>query len=219
MSDLFALQRVVDADAVQAPPHWPIAAFTGHRKITGAGRGLDGYDGHAEDEILRVVFKLRDVHGCTRVRSGMAIGGDTRWAWAGIAAGLELEAHIPGLWQPDRWSREQRDVWRGLLTYAADTGGVFQYDDATGYNPRMFYARNEGLLAGHPSARRPASVLVAALDHRIHTFSGTLHTYEQAIGREGGGRYAMPVIHIDPTGDEKTHMCVGLHCGLCEHAA
>lgn len=181
-------------------PVWPVAACTAHRRLAGAARGADGYDGWPADELGRVAVKLRDVYGCRVGVSGMALGGDTRWAFAVLDAGLDLHAYIPFPQQADTWPQEQRDIWHGLLTAATRVVTIGSH-----FHKGLFFARNDAML-------QASSMLVAMYDPAVAGYSGTWDTFEKAVGRKAQGALRRPVVHIDPAA-RHTHMCRGLRCG------
>lgn len=96
----------------------------------------------ARAELDRLAVKVRDEHGAVEAISGMALGADTWWAQAALAAGLTLAAYIPSEGQPSKWRPADRERWRELRAAARRevvVGGA-QYD------VRMLHARNDAML-------------------------------------------------------------------------
>jgi hypothetical protein len=128
---------------------------------------------------------LRDEHGMKVGISGMALGVDTWWAHAVLAAGLELHAYIPFETQADRWTPVERAEWtrlRGLATVVR----------VVGPNPRdrreavrLLHARNDAMLA--ESAAVVAVLLAGKVD------GGTASAVRKAEQRGLSG------VHLEPT--------------------
>lgn len=131
-----------------APDRWVRVAVTGHRPQHMVPRQRD----FARAELDRLAVKLRDEHGTTTAISGMALGADTWWAQSALRAGLDLWAYVPFSVQPVKWSREEQDVWRDLMTRANRRVILAQE-----YDVRLLHTRNDLML-------RDADVIVAVHD-------------------------------------------------------
>lgn len=119
---------------------WPIVCLTGPRP-----------QHLTDDSRTWVQAKLHDAarwlveqRGTQVGISGMALGCDTWWAEAVLAAGLTLGAHVPFPQQPDRWTAQDQQVWRDLCG-RADAAHSRTYADA--YSNQALHARNAGMLA------------------------------------------------------------------------
>ncbi|MFG1872057.1 hypothetical protein [Micromonospora arborensis] len=154
---------------------WPVVCATGHRPqhLT-----PDARDWSAR-ELTRVAAKLRDEHGTRIGISGMALGVDTWWAHAVLAAGLQLWAYVPFPEQHKRWKPEDQAEWHRLLTLASRVRYFGQR-----YDVRLLHARNDGMLL---DAQAVTAVWLP--------------------GKKDGGTYSAvnkarrlrhPVIHLDP---------------------
>lgn len=119
---------------------WPIVCLTGPRP-----QHLDPpARAWARAKLHDAAAWLRDQRGTVVGISGMAIGADTWWAEAVLAAGLTLGAHVPFPQQPDRWTRRDREVWARLVDRADP---AYSRTYATEYSNRALHARNAGMLA------------------------------------------------------------------------
>jgi hypothetical protein len=171
-------------------PTWLVAGATAHRKLAGARAREDGYASWAGRELRDKACKLRDEHGTRVGISGMARGGDMRWAQAVLAAGLDLWAYVPFPQQPQWWSRADKAQWRDLL-HAATLIRLF----SRVYEPRWYFVRNDGILAD-------SDVLVAVYDPSVTAASGTFDTFVKATGQKSARPPAGPVILVTPTFEE-----------------
>jgi uncharacterized phage-like protein YoqJ len=160
---------------------WPTVCATGHRP-----QHLDASAAHwVKEKVTAGAVWLRDERGTKVGVSGMALGVDTWWAHAVLAAGLELHAYIPFESQPDRWTPSERAEWarlRGLATVVK----------VVGPNPRdrreavrMLHARNDAMLAASDAA---VAVLLAG-----KTDGGTASAVRKA------DRLGLPGVHLEPT--------------------
>ncbi len=151
---------------------------TGHRHLNPGQRDW------SRREALRIAAKLRDDHGTTTVVSGLALGWDTDWAQAGLAAGLKLWAHVPFETQADRWPAADRKVWQALREAAWKTT-VYGPDPASrGAAVRLLHARNHGMV--------DVSDAMTCLWVPQKRSGGTWGAV-QLIVRRG-----LPAIHLDP---------------------
>jgi hypothetical protein len=175
-------------------PTWSVGMVTGHRPQHLDPRSLVWID----NELRRIVWKLRYEHGATTLLSGMAAGVDLMWAERVYQLGASLAAHVPFPQQPDPWTDGALvDRYHELLTYADQTGGIRVYGDlpAGPSKPetrrraaKLLFARNDGMLTDTAAA---AGVVVAVL-RSAHVGGGTRSCYDKALDLK------LPVIRVDP---------------------
>lgn len=159
------------------PLAWEIVAATGHRPQHLSKPQRDWI----REQLALAAVWLRD-HAGTRVAlSGLALGVDTWWAQAALAAGLTLGAHVPCPPNPAKWGPKDITEFERLVALA-DPAYSHQYADT--YTRRCMDDRNEGMLA---AAR--AGLYVWLPGKRS---GGTWNAVQ--VGR----RLALPGIHFDP---------------------
>lgn len=145
------------------PERWVRVAVTGHRPQ----HLRPEQQAFARAELARLAAKVRDQHGTTVAISGMALGADTWWAQAALAAGIDLWAYIPFEVQGGRWRERDQAVWSDLRARAARELVL-----ATNYDVRLLHARNEYMI-------RDADVLIAIHDP-AKTTGGTASAISKA---------------------------------------
>lgn len=158
-----------------SPTTYSSVALTGHRP-----QSLDRAQRRwVRDSLHDVANGFASRYGTTEAISGMALGADTWWAQAALAAGLDLAAYLPSPDQASRWRQEDRRVWEQLRSRAAREVVL-----GPAYRVQLLFARNEAML-------RDADALVAVwlTDQRS---GGTFDTTGKALRR------GLPVLHIDP---------------------
>ncbi|WP_152748233.1 DUF1273 domain-containing protein [Micromonospora sp. RV43] len=128
---------------------------------------------------MRVAVKLREEHGTQIGVSGMALGVDTWWAQAVLAAGMELWAYVPFPQQPAKWQPADQEEWRRLRALASR---VREFGPR--YDVRLLHARNDGMLL---DAKAVTAVWLPGKKD-----GGTYSAVRKA------GRLRLPVIHLDP---------------------
>lgn len=148
---------------------WPRVMVTGHRFLDWLW---------TRSELERLAVKLRDGHGTTTAVCGMALGADTAWGEAALAAGLAVEAHVPFPQQGDRWNDKQRARWQRLRDVATQE---VVYGQA--YSVALLHARNRGMVAA-------SDACIAVWDGR--RTGGTWAAIGDAI------RAGAPMVHVDP---------------------
>lgn len=155
--------------------HYPRAALTGHRP------GTLGEDRSAwvREALAEVADGLKGRYGTTEAISGMALGADTWWAQAALAAELDLAAYLPCPQQADRWPEDDRRTWARLCAAARREVVIAEH-----YSVRALHARNSAMLAD-------CDALVAVHDPSVTT-GGTTTTVARAR------RAGRPVLHVDP---------------------
>jgi hypothetical protein len=142
------------------------------------------------EELLRVATRLRDEHGTVTGCSGLAIGGDTLWADAILAAGLTLWAHVPCEDQPHpKWTKAEQRKWAELRAIArTEPHRETVYGD--GYSVGLLHARNDGML---DAAKNGA--VIAVWDPASDPRSGTRSCVLKALKR------GLPIIWINPAAE------------------
>lgn len=152
---------------------YPTVMVTGHRPqhMSEAQRLF------ARAELDRLAQKLVDERGMRVGISGMAIGADTDWCFAVLAAGAALWSYVPFEQQADKWSIAQRDEWYYLRRRAARE---LVLDDH--YSVAGLHARNDRMLAD-------SDLVVACWDP---TKSGGTASCVQKARRLG-----RPIIHVN----------------------
>ena len=158
--------------AIAPTPRWARVALTGHRALSADEATFAG------GELPRLAAKLRDRHSTTAAICGMALGVDTLWAEAALAAGLELWAYIPFETQAARWPADDQHRWERLRAQAARE--VVVGDAPATWH---YHARNDAMV-------RDADALIAVVD-RTRDGGGSLSTLAKA---RAAGR---PVIVVD----------------------
>lgn len=130
--------------------------------------------------LHRVAARLRNQYGAETGISGMALGADTWWALAVLAAGMDLHAYLPFAEQPKKWPEHDRALWgelRGRAAHEVLVGGEH-------YDVRMLHARNDAMLE--------ACDLVVAL-YKPGNRGGTASAVTKARQR------GLPLLMLDPT--------------------
>ncbi|GAB7053231.1 DNA-processing protein DprA [Catenuloplanes indicus] len=149
---------------------WPAVALTGHRDL---GDATDWVAGQLADGARRLADQ-----GTTVGASGMALGADTLWARAVLAAGMQLHAVIPFEAQADRWTPEQQAQWlrlRGLAARETVCGpnprDHVRATAALHYRNQVLIAAAEGLVVVWDGRRRggtwSALLFAATLHHEV----------------------------------------------------
>ena len=157
-----AIEAVAATEAPVDPTHrWARVALTGHRHLSGSESTF------AAGELARLAAKLRDRHGTTTAICGMALGADTLWAEAALAAGLVLWAYIPFEAQAARWPADDQHRWERLRAQAAR-------EVVVGDAPAtwLHFARNDAMI-------RDADALIAVVD-RTREGGGSLSALAKA---------------------------------------
>lgn len=155
---------------------WPRVALTGHRR--GAFSPEQWWWVH--DTLGEVMARLHEQHGTEVAISGMALGADTAWAQAALAAQVRLWAYLPFEAQTERWQQSDRRVWRGLRSLAARE--VVLAED---FDVRLLHARDYLMI-------RDADLVVAV--HLPHKRTGGTVSAIRKARAEG-----KPMLRIDPT--------------------
>jgi hypothetical protein len=163
-----------------------VACATGHRPQ----HLPPGSTNWIRTAMLRLTRELREHHGVTTARTGMALGADMMWAWAAHITGLTIHADIPFVQQPDVWPRRHdREYWTKTRARASsetiygDLAGL-EGDDRKRLAIRLLHARNDGMLAG-------SNIVVALWDPDVVT-GGTASAVRKA--RQLG----LPIVHVNP---------------------
>lgn len=171
-----AAGEVTSAGSAAQGPVFGRVMVTGHRP-----HHLDA-DQQAWSQVMlaRVAAQLAGMHGARHCISGLALGADTWWAVAGLAAGMRLHVYVPFEAQAAKWSGEQQALWRQLRAAASREVLVGGRD----YDVRMLHARNDAMLAD--------ADLVVALLRSDATSGGTHSTVSK--GRHSG----RPMLLLDP---------------------
>jgi predicted Rossmann fold nucleotide-binding protein DprA/Smf involved in DNA uptake len=149
-----------------------VVSFTGHRQLP------PGCHTAVEARLHQGARRLA-AHGFQTGCSGMALGADTMWARAALAAHLKLWAHIPSPDQANRWTPAQRAEWRRLCALAWK---VTPYGDR--FETRLLFARNRGMLDA-------CEHLIAVWDGRHR--GGTYDTVKLANDRGLTGVHVLPL--------------------------
>lgn len=154
--------------------NYPIVMVTGHRPQ----HMTETQQGFMRAELDRLAQKLVAEHGMTVGISGMAIGADTDWCFAVLAAGAQLWAYVPFEQQADKWSISQRDEWHYLRRRASHELVL-----ADRYSVGALHARNDRMLAD--------SHLVIACWDPTKLNGGTASCVQKAR------RLGKPIIHVN----------------------
>ncbi|WP_251151362.1 NADAR family protein [Cellulosimicrobium sp. Marseille-Q4280] len=154
---------------------WTRVAVTGHRPhlLT------DAQSDFARAELDRLAVKLKADHKTKVAISGFAIGADTWWSQAALAADLRLWAYVPFWAQPNRWSPQQAATWEHLLGQAERH--LVLGDD---YDVRLLHERNAFMV-------RDANLIVAVHNPQITT-GGTV----SAIAKARAARRPMVLVDV-----------------------
>jgi uncharacterized phage-like protein YoqJ len=131
----------------------------------------------AAGELERLAFKLAD-DGMEVGISGLALGADTWWASAVLAAGVPLWSFVPFPQQADKWSRTDQATWQYLQGRSARV-----WEIAPRYSVQALHARNDRML--------DAADLVIAVWDPFHQTGGTASCVQKALGR------GLPIVHVD----------------------
>lgn len=176
MSDPWTGPVEVPAGALEC---FSTVMVTGHRpeKLTDDERAW------GRIAIPRAVARLRFTYGARTAISGMALGADTWFATAALAAGMDLHAYVPFESQADKWSTEDQEAWRQLRSCAA-RNFVVNPDPLAAWK---YHARNDAMLE---ATARAGGLVVALL--RDGATGGTASTLEKAQRR------GLPVLRLDP---------------------
>ncbi|GAB2732418.1 hypothetical protein [Nocardioides pakistanensis] len=95
----------------------------------------------AQVALARAAWTLRSKYGTTTAISGMALGADTWWALAGLAAGMRLHAYIPFTDQPVKWPEADRALWRTLRARAEKEIVLGEH-----YRVELLHQRNDCMI-------------------------------------------------------------------------
>lgn len=156
----------------ESPSRWVRVAVTGHRP---KGLTLE-QSWFAGRELERLAAKLTAEHGATTAISGMALGADTWWADAALAAGMDLWAYVPFEQQPNRWRVADLLTWQRLRSRATREVVLGQE-----YDVRLLHARNAFMV-------RDADLVIAVMDPS-KTTGGTAEAMK--LVREQGKPYVL----------------------------
>lgn len=161
-------------------------ALTGHRP-----EKLAGYRMHHPfyfrlfEKLLWVIEKGLEKHDHLQLRSGLALGADTVWAQAIIAARskhpgrIRFVAEVPVMTQPERWPNEDDKARWHQFVETADEVNIY----ANHYTPDCLHQRNRGMITD-------ADMLIAVWDGS--TTGGT------ASGVRIGEQNGVSIYRIDP---------------------
>lgn len=117
-----------------------ILALTGHRPSK-LGNEYDG-KGPLSSALFNMLYDLITSTRPEKVISGMALGADTIWAKAAVAAGVPFIAAIPFIGQEHMWPVSSIATYRSILTQAAEVVVVSE----GGYSAHKMQLRNEWMV-------------------------------------------------------------------------
>lgn len=161
-------------------PTFPVAMVTGHRP-----KDFDAEQrAWVKVRLVKAAWRLRSVYGTTVGVSGMALGADTWWAEAVLAAGMDLHTHVPFEDQAKTWPVEDQALWRALRGAAA----VDRVIGGQAYDVKMLHARNDTMLR---QTREGGGLVVAVWNGK--TSGGTYSAVTKAR------RAGQPLLVIDPS--------------------
>lgn len=169
-----AAVRIGDPGAI-AGAH-PNVGITGHRDLSG------GSQRWAQQQLTRVLGKLRDQHDTRMLRCGMAIGADLIAAEVAAHLGIGLWAYVPYPQQADGWPRHWA-ARRQMALDRADGVTVVGEANSRAQRVRLLHARNRAIVDD-------ADLLVAVWDRR--GTGGTAATVRRAHAS------ALPIVVVDP---------------------
>lgn len=114
------------------------------------------------------------------VMSGMALGVDQLAAEIALDRGRPVHAVLPGEWQSDRWSPEQRSQWRRLLSRCSRTTIIDKAPTLSGpgklhHLREMFKARNTFMV-------QHSDLMIVCWDGIPN--GGTYHALGQCVAAE-----------------------------------
>jgi len=112
--------------------------------------------------------------------SGFALGADTIWSLAALAAGMHLHAYIPFESQPNRWSKADQALWHSLRArahYEVLVGGA-------DFDGKVLFARNEAMI-------RDCDLVVALLRSDV-TKGGTFSAVQSTRRAREANAHARP---------------------------
>lgn len=172
-------------------PQWRVAMCTGHRSLPSPAAKW------VRHELIRTAQKLRADHGTETAVTGMALGADTQWGYAGNGVDMKVWAHTPFLQQAQQWTSRQRDEWgylRRLATQETVYGdlGDTEGDERKWLATRLLHARNDGMIE---VTRAASGVVLAVWDGR--QVGETWSVIEKLHPR--GKAPLLPVIWLNPT--------------------
>ena len=133
-----------------------IMGVTGHREL-----------GHTPEEIRERFLEMILKHKPTKVITGMAIGFDTIVAQVCVEFGIPFIAAVPFENQDSIWPQADRDIYRELLTHAAEVKLV----SPGGFTNWKFLTRNEWIVDN-------SNILVAYMNEKV---GGTAHCYDYGV--------------------------------------
>lgn len=155
-------------------------AITGHRPLK-----LGGYDMKSPLvlKIRQEIEKILDTYEPEYVITGMALGIDQLLAQIAIEKNIPFIAAIPDTTQPEKWNKEARDFYYGLLRKAVR---IMNVTGKSVYKPWHLQIRNEWMV---DQLDKPEDRLIAVWDG---TPGGTRNTMLYAEDRE------RTIIRINP---------------------
>lgn len=118
---------------------YPRAMVTGHRPkyLTESEMAW------SQVALHHTAWRLRSVYGTQHAIAGGALGADTIWALAALAAGMHLHLYIPFEDQPNPWPAYDQAVWAELRRKAKTERII----GGKTYDVKMLHARNDAMLA------------------------------------------------------------------------
>ena len=114
-----------------------ILGVTGHRPDK-----LGGYGKQAAVKLVQFASICLEEIKPDRVVTGMALGWDTAIAIACLELGIPYTAAVPFFGQELRWPAASQEMYRKLLTYAAEVVTICE-----AYSPAAMQDRNEWIVA------------------------------------------------------------------------
>lgn len=160
-------------------------ALTGHRPPKLAGYHLDQpYYHNLQDTLMSIIKKALQTYDTVWVHTGLALGADTIWGFAGLQAAhqfpqrVKLHAEVPLLTQAAHWPNlKDRQNWQTLINHAsAET--IY----GKTYYPALMQKRNQGMI-DH------CDQLIAIWDGSSGGTANAVH-YAQTINK--------PIIYFNP---------------------
>lgn len=160
---------------------WAKVCATGHRP-----QHLDPSAQHwVREKLTAGAVWLRDNRGMRVGISGLALGVDTWWAHAVLAAGLELHTYVPFETQADRWTPADHAEWTRLQDVASAAIVLGKRPRDRREAVRLLHARNDAMLTNSDAV---CAVLLAG-----KVEGGTASAVRKA------DQLGLPGVHLEPT--------------------
>lgn len=157
----------------ETSPIFKSVMLTGHRRFAEADAVW------LEHTLYSTIRRLKRFHGLEEAISGMALGADTIWAEAALAANISLATYIPFEAQSKPWPQKNQQIWRDLRSRATREIVIGPF-----FSIGYLHARNDAMI-------RDSDLCVAAF--RISETSGGTFSAVNKIRKLG-----KPLLLIDP---------------------